>query len=699
MRSNWLKTLAFALLLILVGCRCLMREILRDQMVVVGGELSPKYPMAGVRLALDGLMCLPALLVVLHRVVNPTSRIKFPGYVAVFALLAVWAIVSTGWSADRYAAMVTGIDLLAAVGALFAAIQCINTPKQTRWVAGLVVGLLVALAGNGVYKRVIEHPAVLKQWYDKESPSSRWVYMTNNNLKESDFQFKQFEIRINSGEVMGFSSSPNGYAAMIAVGLVVMFGVMGDHYFSGRKVLAGCGLAVLPLAGFVLKYTYSKQGMATPVLGLVGLFCAGWLAKRYKKAFWVGLAVFCVLTGLAVGYGRSHGGFPNASLTVRWQYAVGGWRIFQEHLLAGVGWSNFGAFYPAVRNLSATEQVQDPHNLFVRGLSELGIVGLALMLAGFAWASWDVFKPMETKPDDGVGNWMKRGVWGIVLGMGLNFVAGEDFSMGQDWLILSALGVVGMGLAMIVGMWWVLGEGEKQTTPWVRRGLAAGLAIFFVHNLLDFSWSEPGPLALAALMAGSLVGGNEKTGSEKRGLAWLGLGGMGLAWVAMWGVAVWVTVAEQKGVEADEKLRTKSVLAAAERYAQAFEWMPINADFAYKEAMSWQVGGQMLKAKGAMDKAIGANGRVAKFFVARAEIGKKLEDQSIATEDYDRAVKLDPMDLDLRLEYAKTLEWAGKMEEARREYQRVLEMDEKLVGEFRRLSDEDRKMAKEKAGA
>jgi predicted TPR repeat methyltransferase len=76
-----------------------------------------------------------------------------------------------------------------------------------------------------------------------------------------------------------------------------------------------------------------------------------------------------------------------------------------------------------------------------------------------------------------------------------------------------------------------------------------------------------------------------------------------------------------------------------------------------------------------------------------------LQDKTGAASDYNRAVELDPMDLELGLENARTLEWAGRLEEAKKQYKRVLEIDKKLPrDEPKRLSEEDRGQAKEKAG-
>jgi O-antigen ligase len=85
-----------------------------------------------------------------------------------------------------------------------------------------------------------------------------------------------------------------------------------------------------------------------------------------------------------VGHGLAHHNLVEKSLTYRWYYWTGAWRMLVKHPITGVGWNNFGSYYPEVRLAIASEEVQDPHNFFVRFFAELGIVGglLAIVWMG-----------------------------------------------------------------------------------------------------------------------------------------------------------------------------------------------------------------------------------------------------------------------------------------------------------------------------
>ena len=47
-----------------------------------------------------------------------------------------------------------------------------------------------------------------------------------------------------------------------------------------------------------------------------------------------------------------------------------------------VGLDNFGLYYLGARLPSAPEEIKDPHNVFVKFLVELGVVGLVFCMAG-----------------------------------------------------------------------------------------------------------------------------------------------------------------------------------------------------------------------------------------------------------------------------------------------------------------------------
>jgi O-antigen ligase len=131
---------------------------------------------------------------------------------------------------------------------------------------------------------------------------------------------------------------------------------------------------------------------------------AYWFAQRFR---WRGVAFFVVAIGLAVIVALQfpesrltsrimlainevqawYGGSQEAtSLGVRMQWAVNSLKIIGEHPWFGVGTGGFAAAYREV----ATEGMQltnNPHNQYFLTAAQLGLPGLALLLAMFA-AFW-----------------------------------------------------------------------------------------------------------------------------------------------------------------------------------------------------------------------------------------------------------------------------------------------------------------------
>src|SRR4029077_21268177 len=108
-------------------------------------------------------------------------------------------------------------------------------------------------------------------------------------------------------------------------------------------------------------------------------------------------------------------------------------QIFKEHPLRGIGYGNFGYAYLAARVPAAAEEVKDPHNLVVRALSELGLVGAALLIAWLVrvWWEWTLpnVPPASTKTESH-GTWrMFATILSIsIAGVVVKILAGIDLS-------------------------------------------------------------------------------------------------------------------------------------------------------------------------------------------------------------------------------------------------------------------------------
>src|SRR5215217_1355145 len=108
-RGVWLTRAAFVLSAALVLARATMLETLRNPLdVFPGSESIPRGPGAGTGPVLDLLACLPALLVLARRAVDPAYSVRFAWSFVPMGLLALWTAASVAWAGDKFATAVSG---------------------------------------------------------------------------------------------------------------------------------------------------------------------------------------------------------------------------------------------------------------------------------------------------------------------------------------------------------------------------------------------------------------------------------------------------------------------------------------------------------------------------------------------------------------------------------------------------------------
>src|SRR5439155_20810016 len=132
-----------------------------------------------------------------------------------------------------------------------------------------------------------------------------------------------------------------------------------------------------------------------------------WLAVRRTSVFAACVIAILICSAAIIAHGIAHGTLPTDSLRFRWRYWVASVRIWREHPILGVGWDNFASHYLTVRLPEAAEEIRDPHNLFLRILVELGMIGALLLIFWMLRAGWEATAPIfpnqapESRPTHG----------------------------------------------------------------------------------------------------------------------------------------------------------------------------------------------------------------------------------------------------------------------------------------------------------
>src|SRR5688500_4500521 len=309
---RWLTQTAFALALGIVVARATMLEIVRDPFdVIPDGESVPGGPGPGASLDLDLVACVPALLILARRLLDPLHVLRARPSHAAFALLAVWASISVLWSSDKFNALIGAANLVAGAALLWSLTQLVRTWLRLRIVVAVCVGVWVAMLAQGLMYQFVELPELRRSL-----EQNRETILAQRGWAPGSFSANWFEQKIINGEMMGFSASPNTFAAVLVMLSTVAAGVMIQRLASrdGIAWAAGVGMCI-PVAIYILLLTRSRTALAPLLLAAVALalirVARGWLASHAKLAYFIGAGAFLLGVVALVGHGLYHGSLPH----------------------------------------------------------------------------------------------------------------------------------------------------------------------------------------------------------------------------------------------------------------------------------------------------------------------------------------------------------------------------------------------------
>ena len=530
-RFDFLTRLAFALSVVLLVARGMTVVYLRD--VVPALPLGPGEPApargagAGTRVVLDALSLLPAMLVLLRWAVDPAYRLARAGSLAAVAALAAWALASTLWAGDAFAALVEGSTWAATAALGFALANSCRGWADVRACLALAAGLLATNVAAGVYYLAEEHPALVQNVRENEE-----AILRQQGREPGSVAAEQFLGRVERGEFGGFAASPNTYGGTLAalgvlaagvgasslvrqeaadprlpprlwggdrviylmgvgagvllalvaarlplggmqwalVGAGTLAAVVAAGYVLSRdpSALAATAAVLLPPAAFLAARTQSRTALAAAVVAGVGLAVAwnvrGLLVRRRRAA--LALAAGVVLLGVVgvVGYGLLFDTLPHVSMRFRWYYWTGAAGVFAESPVAGVGFGSFGDAYLAHRRPAAAEEVADPHNLFVRFFSETGVVGGLLAIAFVVLLAIDLTRPTVAVPPRISSPKTVAGVAGLaVAAWAVHFLAGVDLAAQPDYVLLETMKRGLFALVLVGTVLLLVARGREET--------------------------------------------------------------------------------------------------------------------------------------------------------------------------------------------------------------------------------------------
>jgi tetratricopeptide (TPR) repeat protein len=240
---------------------------------------------------------------------------------------------------------------------------------------------------------------------------------------------------------------------------------------------------------------------------------------------------------------------------------------------------------------------------------------------------------------------------------------------------------------------------DDRPAPWILYGILVALAIFLLHNAIDFSLFENGPLIIFMILAGAALGARSPHTIKHRmasKTAWsIATAALAGFFAAIIFFVIPMCDAEAHARDGDTALRQRNGTLAAEQFKAAFDICPIsNSDYAQRAAQAWTtLAGGDAQVRAMLAQAIASNpldpGH--RLLRARYMLQRHPDDQAQIREDFSRALAIDPNNVAVRIEYARALEQFGDAVGAKEQYRRALELDDKLdAAEPKRLSPPQR---------
>lgn len=439
--------------------------------------------------------------------------------------------------------------------------------RQSLLSATLVI--LTTLSLLGIWQNLIWFPqqaAAVQEYLDLEQAvssgsslsseeKSRYAELSEiygNQLGTLDSMARQsYLARIrDSIEPIGRFALANSFAGILLVGCLLHGFLLVSRFQNAKSFQRLIGIAAWVVITYCLILTKSRTAtwVALPV-GAIIIGLDAWRSDIFSRhvfryAVVTGVAIVALLFLLAVFTGGLDAeAFSEApkSLQYRLEYWKGTTQLLADRSILGVGPGNFRQCYLQYKLPGASEEVIDPHNLFLDIWANSGLLGLTGLLIFMLWTLLTAWQTEEAVARSAAPrNSQTRTIWSLLVAFSIvGFVTatlGGGFD--QQLLALLACSVV---LAAII-------PPPDTTQPGLRNAALACWLALLIHLLASGGIEMPAIVQLLLLLAilSSMTTGYREDDAESilsplvlRGLAaGFALLFVGCAWTAMIPVAL-----------------------------------------------------------------------------------------------------------------------------------------------------------------
>jgi O-antigen ligase len=362
-----------------------------------------------------------------------------------------------------------------------------RTRQESTALAGVMVATAVAVAVYGIYQGLVELPELRAALI--RDPKRLMQAMKDMNITPGSTSEKSFRDRLlGSTEAMSTFGLANSLAVFLVGPLVLLLGAVlkactqRDSKDSPWPVI-GLALPLILILLLCLNLTKSRSSYVGLFVGVGALlwYSRAIVAPRLLvrvSAIAFGAILAAIIVGFATGqFDRQVLTQAPLSLRYRLEYWQATWSLLTQgaptFLLAlqspvfwqGLGPGNFRSEYLKYKLPQASEEILDPHNLFLEIWATAGFFALLALLSVISYALWTLLSARSsiknTPTDDRVdASTSERGStprsvrwiiasaaagWALAVVIGdLNPFQGELFArwliLGFGWLIAILLG-------------------------------------------------------------------------------------------------------------------------------------------------------------------------------------------------------------------------------------------------------------------
>ncbi len=313
----------------------------------------------------------------------------------------------------------------------------------------VVVAICVGLSCFGIWQHHVFY-AEQSQWYrglrselDRAISSADSSQFSRRTEIQRLLQEQQIPLQgtariawenrlLNSSEPFATFSLANTLAGILAVGLVLVVG-QASSTDGDRKRFSWRGMSLLAIQiaviGYCLILTKSRSAWLGTFVGLSILVVMRNRLPAVQHAFrW--LLVGGLILAVIVGAAAVVGGLDKEvileslrSLQFRLLYWTGTLKMLREHPLSGAGPGNFRQEYLQYKADETSEEIRDPHNVFLDAWSSSGLTGLAGLILIAGWICWWLMKRLpepDVQPETKSHN--SRQLWNACGGLLIGFL-------------------------------------------------------------------------------------------------------------------------------------------------------------------------------------------------------------------------------------------------------------------------------------